>query len=272
MIGPDPMIPRPVRIAEVTRETHDIFTLGLAAREFRFSPGQFNMLYLFGVGEVAISMSGDPDRGEHILHTIRSVGTVTHGIDALERGAVLGVRGPFGTGWPIDEARGRDVVIVAGGIGLAPLRPAIYRLLHRRADYERIAIIYGARTPDDLLYLKELDEWRTQGLVVRVTVDRASGGWRGDVGVAPAHLARIAIDPSAAVALICGPEVMMRFTVQELERLGVGPDRIYLSMERSMRCALGWCGHCQYGPSFVCKDGPVLRYDRIAHLIHHREV
>lgn len=268
----DPMVPTPLPIAEVTRETHDTFTLGFDVSEFRFAPGQFNMLYLFGVGEVAISMSGDPDRTGRIAHTIRSVGTVTSAIGALEPGGVLGLRGPFGSGWPLDEARGRDVVIVAGGLGFAPLRPAIYHVLRRRADYGRIAILYGARTPDDLLYRNELDEWRAHGLPLRVTVDRAREAWRGDVGVVPALLPKLAIDPSSAVALVCGPEVMMRFTIRELERLGVGAERIFLSMERNMKCGLGWCGHCQYGPSFVCKDGPVLRFDRIANLLTHREM
>ena len=268
----DPMVPAPARIAEITRETHDTFTLAFDVPAARFAPGQFNMLYLFGVGEAAISLSGDPERADRLVHTIRAVGSVTSRLGALGRGDVVGVRGPFGNGWPLDESRGRDVVLVAGGVGLAPLRSAVYRLLGRRAEYGRIALVYGARTPEDLLYRSELERWRARDVTVRVTVDRGGAGWHGDVGVVPALLARLELDAARAVALVCGPEVMMRFCVRELERLGLGADRIYLAMERSMRCALGWCGHCQYGPAFVCKDGPVLRYDRIAHLLHTREV
>lgn len=268
----EPMVPAPLPIARVTRETRDVVTLAFDGGARRFRPGQFNMLYLFGVGEVAISLSGDPERPE-LLHTIRALGSVTRPLTALAPGGVVGVRGPFGSAWPLDEARGRDVVLVAGGLGLAPLRPAVHHLLHHRGDYGRVALVYGARTPDDLLFGEELAAWRAlDSVAVLVTVDRGGPDWRGEVGVVPALLARARFDPAQTVAMVCGPEVMMRFSVRELERVGVAAERIYLSLERNMRCALGWCGHCQYGPLFVCKDGPVVRYDRIAHLLHHREV
>jgi len=274
--GPDPLVPTPLAIAQVSRETHDTVTLRFDAppgAAFHFRPGQFNMLYVFGVGEVAISMSGDPARPDRLLHTIRAVGTVTHTIHSLKRGSSLGVRGPFGSGWPLEEARDRDVLIVAGGLGLAPLRPAIYHLLHNRKDYRRVAILYGARTPEDILFAKELARWRGRfDAVVEVTVDRASQSWRGAVGVVPALIEKLTLDSERAVAFLCGPEVMMRFAVRDLERRAVAHDRIYLSLERSMRCGVGFCGHCQYGPSFICKDGPVLRYDRIANLLHRREI
>jgi NAD(P)H-flavin reductase len=268
----EPMAPTPLPIASVTRETHDTFTLGLQAPLFRFAPGQFNMLYVFGIGEAAISLSGDPETTAELVHTIRAVGSVTDALAALSHGAVIGVRGPYGRGWPLDEARGRDLVLVAGGVGLAPLRPAVYHVLRHRAEYGDVALLYGARTPGDLLYRNELDAWRERGIDVRVTVDRADDEWRGDVGVVPALLGHIDVSAPRAIAFVCGPEVMMRFCVRELERLGVATERIHLSMERSMRCALGWCGHCQYGPSFVCKDGPVLGYARIANLLHRREI
>jgi NAD(P)H-flavin reductase len=267
----DPMVPTPLPILRVTRETHDTFTLDFDVAAFRCQPGQFNMLYVFGVGESAISGSGDPEV-PRLVHTIRAVGSVTDALAAFSPGGVVGVRGPYGHGWPLDEARGRDLVLVAGGLGIAPLRPVVYHVVRHRDHYERVALVYGARTPGDLLYRDELEAWREGGIDVRVTVDRANDGWRGDVGAVPALLGRIDVSAPRAVAFVCGPEVMMRFCVRELERLGFVAEHIHLSMERSMRCALGWCGHCQYGPSFVCKDGPVLRYARIANLLHRREI
>jgi NAD(P)H-flavin reductase len=268
----EPMVPTPLPIVRVTHETHDTFTLGFAPSPYSFAPGQFNMLYVFGIGEAAISVSGDAEEATALVHTIRAVGSVTDALATLGSGAVVGVRGPYGCGWPLEEARGRDLVLLAGGVGLAPLRPVVYHTLRHRSDYGRVALVYGARTPGDLLYRDELDAWRARGVEVHVTVDRGNGDWRGDVGVVPALLGRIAVSAAETVAFVCGPEVMMRFCVRELERLGVLAERIYLSMERSMRCALGWCGHCQYGPAFVCKDGPVLGYPRIADLLYRREI
>ena len=268
----DPMVPTPLPIARVTRETHDTFTLGFDVPGFRFAPGQFNMLYVFGVGEAAISLSGDPARPDDLVHTIRAVGSVTDALAALACGGVVGVRGPYGHGWPLEEARGRDLVLVAGGLGLAPLRPVVYHVARHRDAYGRVALVYGARTPRDLLYRDELDRWRARGVDVRITVDRGGDDWRGDMGVVPALLDRLEVAAARAVAFVCGPEVMMRFCVRALERAGLAAERIHLSMERSMRCALGWCGHCQYGPSFLCKDGPVLDYARIAGLLPRREV
>jgi NAD(P)H-flavin reductase len=255
------------------RESSDTVTLLLdAGSGFAFAPGQFNMLYAFGVGEVAISVSGDSARPEQLVHTVRAVGSVTRTLCAKRRGACVGVRGPFGSAWPLAEARGRDVVVTAGGLGLAPLRPAIYELLRRRDQYGRIAILYGARSPGDLLYRRELSRWRARlDVEVRVTVDRAGPGWRGPVGVVSSLLDRLELDHASAVALVCGPEVMMRVAARDLERLGVARERIHLSLERNMKCGLGHCGHCQLGPHFVCKDGPVLRYDRVADLLHLRE-
>jgi NAD(P)H-flavin reductase len=235
------------------------------ATGFSFAPGQFNMLYVFGVGEVPISISGDPSSSPALHHTTRVVGIVTKAMRGLKRGDLIGVRGPFGSYWPVKEATGRDVVIVAGGIGLAPLRPALYHFMAQREQYGRITLLYGARSPEDILYRHELEHWRGKfDLEVYVTVDRAASGWRGNVGVVTKLIGRAPFDPLNAIALLCGPEVMMRFTIMELERRGVTPDRTYLSMERNMKCAVGFCGHCQYGPMFICKDGPVFRFDRIA--------
>lgn len=264
----NPMIPVPWRVQKARRETRDTFTLTLRPANGEplpaFAPGQFNMLYLFGVGEVAISISGDPADQENLVHTIRAVGTVTRPMQRLKRGAVLGVRGPFGSPWPVEEAKGNDVVIVAGGLGLAPLRPALYRLLAHRQQYGRIVLLYGARTPRDLLYQRSLDQWQTRsGIEVAYTVDAAAEDWRGNVGVVTTLISKARFDPVHTTAMICGPEVMMRYVIMELEKLGVTDENIFISMERNMKCAIGFCGHCQFGPTFVCKDGPVFRYDRI---------
>ena len=274
---PDPMLPDPHRVQRVRQETPDTFTLELepeyGARGFPFVPGQFNMLYAFGVGEVPISISGDPTKAEVLVHTTREVGLVTRAMRKLKPGDTLGVRGPFGAGWPVAQARGSDVVIVAGGIGLAPLRPALYQILAARKYYGKVVLLYGTRAPGDILFRRELQQWHARfDLEVHVTVDRAMGSWRGNVGVVTTLIPRAPFDPHSTVAMVCGPEVMMLFTVQELERRGVALENIYVSMERNMKCAVGFCGHCQYGPTFICKDGPVFRFDRIQPLFSIREI
>jgi NAD(P)H-flavin reductase len=262
----DAMRPRRFRVLEVARETGDTFTLTLeppGGEPFLFAPGQFDMLYAFGLGEVPISISGDPARPERLAHTIRAVGSVTRAMQRLGVGEIVGVRGPFGTPWPVDEARGRDVLVVAGGIGLAPLRPVLYHVLLHREQYGRVLLLYGARTPGDLLFPRELKLWRSRfDVEVEVTVDRASSHWRGGVGVVTRLIERAPIDGGSALAMVCGPEVMIRFSVMALEKRGVPHAGIYVSMERNMKCAVGLCGHCQFGPYFVCRDGPVFRYDR----------
>jgi NAD(P)H-flavin reductase len=264
----DPFVPRPYRVIRRAREAPDTVTLEIApvaGETPQFRPGQFNMLYAFGVGEIAISMSGNAAERSCFVHTIRAVGAVSGAITALNAGNVLGLRGPFGTSWPLEEAQGRDVVIVAGGLGLAPLRPAMYHLLGHRARYRRVILLIGMRNPGEILYRRQVEQWRENlDVEVEVTVDRADGTWHGNVGVVPALVGRMPFDPAAAIAMVCGPEIMMRFTVSALSDAGVGLDRIYVSMERNMKCAIGLCGHCQFGPDFICKDGPVMRMDRIA--------
>ncbi|MBI4642635.1 MAG: FAD/NAD(P)-binding protein [Deltaproteobacteria bacterium] len=273
----EPMLPTPYRVLKVVRETGDTFTLTLAPaggeEGFSFAPGQFNMLYVFGVGEAPISISGDPDRTETLVHTVRAVGAVSRGICGLKKGETLGVRGPFGVPWPVAKAPGWDVLVIAGGLGLAPLRPAVYYLLARRPEYGNLELIYGARTPEDLVFRRELERWRGRfDFRVHVTVDAARNDWRGNVGVVPNLLARARFDPDQTMALICGPGVMMRFTVQELLNRGLKMENIYVSLERNMKCGLGLCGHCQLGPFFVCKDGPVFPYDRVRDWFLTREV
>lgn len=263
----DPMLPAIFNIHRRNAETDDTFTLELeptdGANVTRFAPGQFNMLYVFGVGEVPISMSGDPS-GPRLIHTTRAVGTVTRAMSELQPGEALGVRGPFGSSWPVDAAAGSDIVVVAGGIGLAPLRPALYQLLTQREKFGRIVLLYGTRTQEEMLYRRELEQWRTRfDLDIFVTVDHATPGWHGNVGVVTTLIPTSSFDPDNTVALVCGPEIMMRFTVQALEKRGVSKEQIYVSMERNMKCATGFCGHCQYGPHFICKDGPVFSFSQI---------
>jgi len=272
----NPLRPQLFRVRQTRRELSDTFTLELTpadgSRQFAFAPGQFNMLYVFGAGEVPISISGDPVAALPLLHTIRSVGLTTAALERLKSGDTVGVRGPFGSTWPVAEAEGNDVVIVAGGVGLAPLRSAIYHVLSHRDKFGNICIFYGARTPADILFRRELEQWRGRfDLTVEVTVDHASGHWAGKVGVVTQLIDPSRFDAYNTIALVCGPEVMMRYAVKTLNTQGVDDDQIYLSLERNMQCATGFCGHCQFGPHFVCKDGPVFRYDRIQSLFALRE-
>jgi NAD(P)H-flavin reductase len=274
---PDPMLPQRYRIQRVRREIPDTFTLELEPEEDgdipQFATGQFNMLYVFGVGEIPISISGDPAKRSPLVHTTRAVGTVSKAMRDLKPDDVIGVRGPFGSSWPIKQAEGKDIVIAAGGIGLAPLRSVMYHIMSHREKYGKAVLLYGARTPADILYRRELEHWRAHfDLEVYVTVDRATGSWRGSVGVVTRLIPRAPFDPQNTVALVCGPEIMMRFTVIELEKRGVVRENIYVSMERNMKCAIGMCGHCQYGPNFVCKDGPVFPYSQIQGLLAKWEI
>ncbi len=266
-MGKDAMVPATMRVRRRIQETADTFTLELEpdAGTFVFEPGQFNQLYVFGVGEVPISISGDAARPSVLVHTIRDVGTVTHALSKLRKGDTVGVRGPYGRGWPMEEARGKDVILAAGGIGLAPLRPSIRHVLANRDDYERVVIFYGARTPEDMLYPKELIKWRSRlDAKVSVTVDRADRSWHGNVGVITQLVSAARTNPSNTIAMVCGPEIMMHYMQIHLARLGVPDEAIFVSMERNMKCAIGRCGHCQYGGDFICRDGPVFAFSEIA--------
>lgn len=274
---PDPMLPTLYRVQRTRRDTSDTFSIDIVPADTGappdFAAGQFNMLYVFGVGEIPISISSDPASPDLYTHTTRAVGTVTQAMSELQVDDMLGVRGPFGTAWPVELAQKRDVVLVAGGIGLAPLRPALYRILAERDNYGTVVLLYGARTPSDLLYRKQLEQWRAHlDLDVFVTVDRAAGNWRGNVGVVTKLIQRAPFAPRNTIAMVCGPEVMMRYSALELEKRGVNAENIFISMERNMKCAVGLCGHCQFGNMFVCNDGPVFRYAVVRHLIDKWEV
>ncbi|MBX3444575.1 MAG: FAD/NAD(P)-binding protein [Planctomyces sp.] len=263
--------PHAVRIVDVVQDTDDTRTYHVAfddarqAARYAFRPGQFNMLYVPGAGEAAISISSRSRSGSPLLHTIRTVGNVTGALERMRVGDTFGLRGPFGSCWPLEELRGQHIIFITGGIGLAPLRPAIYHVLDHREDYGDVALLYGARTPDGLLYEGEYRDWIADGLRVQVTVDRADPRWAGYVGVVTLLLDRLPLsDPANTHVLCCGPEVMMHYTALSAFRQRIPAQNVWISMERNMNCAIGLCGHCQFGPSFLCKDGPVLRYDRVA--------
>ncbi|GGN84705.1 oxidoreductase [Actinoplanes lobatus] len=272
-------VPCPYRVLSRLVDTDDTVTLTLgndAGPLPAFAPGQFAMLTAYGIGEVPISLSGVVDTGDgrarRLVHTLRAVGAVTHALHGAVPGGVVGVRGPFGTCWDVASAVGRDVVIVAGGIGLAPLRPLIRAVTAERSRYGRVTLLAGARTPADVLYRDELRRWGEQDVDVAVTVDRPDHDWTGHVGVVTTLIPRAAFEPAGTVAFVCGPEVMMRFTAAALLAQGVAATRIRVSLERNMRCGAGWCGHCQLGPLLVCRDGPVVDWSRAAPLTSVREL
>ena len=272
----DPRVPQPYVVKRVEKDTPDTFSLTLVPEGGEggaFRPGQFSMLWVFGVGELPISISGDPSEREKLVYTVRSVGKATSALVSRKVGDQVGVRGPFGMGWPMEAARGRDVIVVAGGIGLAPLRPVIYQVLSNRDRYGRLVILYGARNPRDVLYRKELAAWaRQRDTQVLTTVDYGGLSWHGHVGVVTTLFRYARLHPARSLAMICGPEIMMRFVTRELEMQGLPRTDIYISMERNMKCGVGFCGHCQYGPYFICKDGPVFPYEKLRPLLDKYEL
>ena len=269
------LVPRQFRVANRRQDTADTFTMMLEPLDgvaLDFVPGQFTMLAAFGVGQVPISVSSDAMVDGPLCHTIRDVGPVTHALSRTPVGDVVGVRGPYGTGWDVAEGENLDVVLVAGGIGLAPLRPAMLEVLHHRQRYGRVVLLYGTRSPEDVLFADELKRWENLGVEVLITVDYGTPAWDGRVGLVTTLIKRAGFDPHSSLALVCGPEVMMRFTATALIERGVRPERVRVSLERNMRCGVGLCGHCQYRELFICLDGPVLPYARVADLLGTREL
>jgi NAD(P)H-flavin reductase len=267
-------IPHVVSLEEVRPEVPGIATYRFrfvddrVAASYTFRPGQFNMLYLPGIGEVAISISSDPGDPGTLLHTVRAAGGVTQALSRKTVGDQIGLRGPYGSSWPTELCRGQDVIIACGGVGLAPLRPAIYDIIRRRGEYGRIILLYGARTPGDLLYAGEYDAWRNAEIEVDTTVDIGDGTWQSHIGVVPVLFYRLRLHASRTRIMTCGPEVMIRFVAFEALARKVPREHIHLSMERNMNCAIGHCGHCQLGPAFVCKDGPVFTYKQMEPYMH----
>jgi NAD(P)H-flavin reductase len=272
---------RPSRYVVVTRraENSDTVTLRLRPVDRPIPtplPGQFTMLYAYGVGEVPVSVSGLSDtvdpRDQVLVQTIRAVGAVTRALCDVLPGDMLGVRGPFGTDWRVSGADGRDMLIVAGGIGLAPLRPVLLTALAQRARYDRVVLLVGARSPADLIFSRELATWRSRGADIRVTVEAGDGRWDGPVGLVTTLIPDAIADPAGTAAFVCGPEIMMRLTAETLVACGVPAARIRVSLERNMRCGTVLCGHCQLGPLLLCRDGPVVGYDQAAPLVTTKEL
>jgi NAD(P)H-flavin reductase len=277
--GMNTWMPVAARILRVREENFNTRTFSLAfvdeeiRRSYRFMPGQFNMLYVPGVGEAAISISSDPGQTETLDHTIRLVGSVTRAVERMGVGAVVGLRGPFGRGWPLEQMTGRDVVIVAGGIGIAPLRPVVYWLLRHRERFRRVVLLYGCRTPEDRVFANELEQWDAGGSIqVLVTVDNATGAWNGPVGVVTSLLRRIKVNAERTIVLVCGPKVLNHVAAWNFLQLHVPPDHVYVSLERNMNCGFGRCGHCQYGAKFVCKDGPVFCFSEVKDIFGKEEI
>jgi NAD(P)H-flavin reductase len=268
-------VPIPFRVVSSRSETADTRTVVLrseSGQPLTFEPGQFTMLYAFGIGEAPISVSGDPGEADRLVHTVRAVGAVTRAICAAADDQQLGVRGPFGRPWPRPEP-GADLVFIAGGLGLAPLRPSIYSALAQREQFGRVLILYGGREPEQLLYRDELAEWEARDdLELALSVDAAGPDWPGRVGVVTQLLPGAELDPATSIVLACGPEVMMRFSVEAVRELGIPADRVFVSLERNMRCAVGHCGHCQLAGTFICRDGPVFSWDRISSALAVREL
>jgi sulfite reductase subunit B len=267
--------PVPARIERIVRQTYDTITYTVALEEpyqreyYRFQPGQFNMLSLLGIGEAPISISSWAGRAASFDHTVRAVGTVTNAMLNLHEGDRIWVRGPYGRGWPVDQMQGKGVLLVAGGIGLAPLRPIIEEFLLRPERYGHLEILYGARTPEDQLFQSEYSDWASHpNITLRLAVDRcdADDGWSGTVGPVTALFAQMSTQPQTSLVITCGPEIMMRYAVRGLLQRGFAPEQIYVSLERRMECGFGKCGHCQIGPLYVCKDGPVFNYTEIKNL------
>jgi NAD(P)H-flavin reductase len=258
----DPFLPKPYRVSKRTRETLNVVTLCLSPVDqpnaIGFAPGQFTMLDVPGIGEIPISISGDETNSRELVQTIRAVGPVSRHLCETPTGSWIGVRGPYGRPWPVRNAAGSDILIVAGGLGLAPLRPVLYHIVHDRPAFGHVTLLYGTRRPTELLFRRELERWRGRlDLEVEVTVDLADSSWRGHVGVVTRLFPRASVDRYHTVAFVCGPELMMRFAVRDLRALGLADERIFVSLERNMKCGIGVCGHCQLGPTFICRDGPV---------------
>ncbi len=264
----NPYIPNLAVIEGVREEAPDVKTFRLRFKDesvragFRFTPGQFVELTVFGYGEAPFSISSSPTSAEYVELTVRRVGTLTGALFRMGEGGIVGIRGPFGNGWPLERMRGEDVLIIGGGIGIAPLRPAIEYIIANRNRFGDVTLLYGARTPRDIVYKRELEEWG-EYIDVRLTVDVGGEGWRGRTGVVTVLLDEVRIDPRRTYSIQCGPPIMMHFVTKKLADMGLPHERILFSLERLMKCGMGFCGHCMIGGRYVCRDGPVFDYKQV---------
>lgn len=264
----NPWLPEPFTVANVFNHTGGVTSFDVVSpsgKNVEFLPGQFNMLYAFGIGEIPISISGGGKKFFH--HTVRSVGHASEALIKLNPGMKVGVRGPYGTSWPIETAKGKNLVIFAGGLGLAPVRPVIEYAYENLKEFKSCHLLYGTKSPKELIFVDDWKKWKDDGIQAHVIVDHSDHNWKGRVGVITKLIPLIDIDWNNTIAMICGPEIMMRFVAQELELKGLPKNQIYVSLERNMKCAFGQCGHCQFGAEFLCKDGPVFSYDKVAKLM-----
>jgi sulfite reductase subunit B len=252
-------------VREVITETSTIKTFALDLEsDFSFRTGQFIEMTVPGIGEAPFTPSSDPGVKSKFDLTIMNVGKVTSMLHGMQKGQVLGIRGPYGKGYPLDRFKGKDVLIVGGGVGLAPLRSLLFKLFSDINDYNKVVLRYGARTSNDIVYKNSIPEWAKKDKVdAMVTVDVGDPSWSGKVGLVTTLLGEVPIDLKKAVAIVCGPPIMMKFVTMKLLDVGFKPEDIYLSMEKSMSCGLGKCGHCRIGKFYACKDGPVFTYDQL---------
>ena len=264
----DPWIPVPYTVTSRQVENDNLMTFTLEpAGEQQIqpiAPGQFNMLYAFGIGEIPISTSSLLHGHATLVHTVQDVGPVSKAINASKTGDIIGVRGPFGTKWPVDKAKGKDVLIIAGGVGLCPLRPVIETVLENRDQFGHVNVLYGTRDPKSIIYHQDVISWQSDPtLNFHVTVDHAYSKWRGNVGVVTTLIDKAVFDPAHTICYICGPELMMRFGVFACLDARIPESNVFISMERNMKCAIGFCGHCQFGPYFICKEGAVFPFESL---------
>jgi NAD(P)H-flavin reductase len=273
MDGMSTWLPKTYTVGQVEKLTEDTASFTLSpddGSEVMFEPGQFNMIYVFGIGEIPISISGGDEGNFH--HTVRDIGLTSKALVNLKPGMKVGIRGPYGSAWPLKACDGGDVIVVAGGIGLAPLRPVVQHLENHKSKFNKRILLIGARSPENLIFHEDIERWKKAGIEVHISVDTATPNWDGTVGVITKLFNEIDFDADKAKAIMCGPEIMMRFCASEFEARGLSRKNIYISMERNMKCAVGLCGHCQFGADFICKDGPVFAYERVGKLMTVKEI
>lgn len=271
----DPYLPIEAEVIECIHESSNIFTLKLSFVErdlhllYHYQPGQFNMVYLYGVGEVAISIVSDPNEKHTFSHTIRAIGRVTKALQRLSAGDRLGIRGPFGRGWPLHQAQGKDIMIITGGLGCAPTVSVINYIQGRRSQYGQLRILQGVRHTEDFIFRKQYEKWQQSPQTeIYLAASQAAHSWPWNIGYVTDTIQTLDIHPENTIAMMCGPEMMMRTAIKALKQKNVVEHNIYLSMERNMECGIGQCGHCQYGGYFICKDGPVFAYPEIKELFN----